>query len=193
MLFPFVAAYYSEKNRRKISELVVPNLDTAEHLWGARDSSQAFRNVLVGSPEQRGEIWQAWISNGEVRVRDVKENIVYSHHFNPALIAGDGWECYCFGAIIRGAGQQRSGECLPPIGRKQNLNVGAVNWCLVGIYDIPGNCLLRSAQYRACRIERCKAKCTRRIDNGHRCSCIGTTSTTVTHRNPEVHCSSNSR
>ena len=70
MLFPFVAAYYSEKNRRKISELVVPNLDTAEHLWGARDSSQAFRNVLVGSPEQRGEIWQAWISNGEVSITD---------------------------------------------------------------------------------------------------------------------------
>lgn len=70
MLFPFVAAYYSEKNRAKVSELIVPNLDTAEHLWGGIDSSQAFRNVLVGSPEQRGEIWQAWISNNEVSIAD---------------------------------------------------------------------------------------------------------------------------
>ena len=67
---PFSAAYYSAKNRQHISRLALPDLDTVEHLWGKSDSSLAFRNVLVGSPEQRGEIWQAWISSGEIELAD---------------------------------------------------------------------------------------------------------------------------
>lgn len=70
MLQPFTAAYYSEKNRAKLPQLTVADLDTAEHLWGGRDSSRSFRNVLVGPTEQRGEIWQAWISGGEIELSD---------------------------------------------------------------------------------------------------------------------------
>lgn len=50
----------------KIGALAVSDLDTVEHLWGSVDSSLAFRNVLVGPPEQRGELWQAWINASEV-------------------------------------------------------------------------------------------------------------------------------
>lgn len=53
-----------------LRHLIVSDLDTAEHLWGGRDSSRAFRNVLVGPTEQRGEVWQAWISSGEVDLAD---------------------------------------------------------------------------------------------------------------------------
>lgn len=70
MLHPFHAAYYSARNRAQLAQLVVSDLDTAEHLWGGRDSSKSFRNVLVGATEQRGEIWQAWISSGEVDLAD---------------------------------------------------------------------------------------------------------------------------
>lgn len=79
MLYPFLAAYYSEKNLAKIASLAVSDLDTAEHLWGARDSSLGFRNVLVGPPEQRGEIWQAWISAGEVVLADDPRYYVLHH------------------------------------------------------------------------------------------------------------------
>ncbi len=70
MLLPFSAAYYSAKNRSLLRQLIVSDLDTAEHLWGGRDSSRSFRNVLVGPTEQRGEIWQAWISSGEIDLAD---------------------------------------------------------------------------------------------------------------------------
>lgn len=70
MLYPFSAAYYSAKSRAKLNQLVTSDLDTAEHLWGDADSSKAFRNVLVGPPEQRGEIWQAWISSGAFDLSD---------------------------------------------------------------------------------------------------------------------------
>lgn len=70
MLHPFHAAYYSARNRAQLAQLVVSDLDTAEHLWGGRDSSKSFRNVLVGATEQRGEIWQAWISSGEIDLAD---------------------------------------------------------------------------------------------------------------------------
>jgi hypothetical protein len=70
MLHPFAAAYYSPKNRAQLAQLIVSDLDTAEHLWGGRDSSRSFRNVLVGPTEQRGEIWQAWITAGEVDLAD---------------------------------------------------------------------------------------------------------------------------
>jgi uncharacterized protein (DUF1015 family) len=70
MLYPFSAAYYSSKSRSKLAQLITSDLDTAEHLWGPADSSKAFRNVLVGPPEQRGEIWQAWISSGTVDLSD---------------------------------------------------------------------------------------------------------------------------
>jgi len=70
MLHPFVAAYYSAKNRTQLSQLIVADLDTAEHLWGGRDSSRSFRNVLVGPTEQRAELWQAWMSGGEIDLAD---------------------------------------------------------------------------------------------------------------------------
>jgi hypothetical protein len=70
LIRPFTAAYYSAKNRKQISALAVSDLDTAEHLWGGMDNSKAFRNVLLGSPERRGEIWQAWISAGEMELSD---------------------------------------------------------------------------------------------------------------------------
>jgi hypothetical protein len=70
MLHPFAAAYYSPKNRDLLAQLIVSDLDTAEHLWGGRDSSRSFRNVLVGPVEQRGEIWQAWVSGGEIELAD---------------------------------------------------------------------------------------------------------------------------
>lgn len=70
MLHPFHAAFYSARNRAQLAQLVVSDLDTAEHLWGGRDSSRSFRNVLVGATEQRGELWQAWISSGEVDLAD---------------------------------------------------------------------------------------------------------------------------
>jgi hypothetical protein len=61
-----------------LSQLVVSDLDTAEHLWGGRDSSKSFRNVLVGPTEQRGEIWQAWISSGELELAE-EENFYVLH------------------------------------------------------------------------------------------------------------------
>lgn len=74
MLHPFVAAYYSAKPRGRLAELTVSDLDTAEHLWGGPDRSRAFRNLLVGSPEQRGEAWQAWVSTGEI---ELAEEVAY--------------------------------------------------------------------------------------------------------------------
>lgn len=70
MLHPFQAAYYSAKHRPRLADLTVSDLDTAEHLWGGPDYSRAFRNVLVGFPEQRGEAWQAWISGGDIELSD---------------------------------------------------------------------------------------------------------------------------
>lgn len=70
MVHPFNAAYYSEKNRAELSSLAVSDLDTAEHLWGGPDNTRAFRNVLVGTPERRGETWQAWITMGDVEYSD---------------------------------------------------------------------------------------------------------------------------
>lgn len=70
MIHPFNAAYYSARNRAQLSQLVISDLDTAEHLWGGRDSSKSFRNVLVGATEARGEIWQAWISSREIDLAD---------------------------------------------------------------------------------------------------------------------------
>lgn len=70
MLNPFNAAFYSKKHRTNLSQLAVPDLDTADHLWGNRDSTFAFRNVLVGPPEHRGELWQAWISAGQFEMSD---------------------------------------------------------------------------------------------------------------------------
>ena len=94
MLLPFSAAYYSPKNRAVLSELIVADLDTAEHLWGGCDSSRSFRNVLVGPTEQRGEIWQAWISGGEVELTDSELFYVLhqSHRVEGKLI--DRWGIY---------------------------------------------------------------------------------------------------
>ncbi|RYZ98467.1 MAG: DUF1015 family protein, partial [Proteobacteria bacterium] len=70
MVYPFNAAFYSEKNRAQLSALAVADLDTAEHLWGGPDNTRAFRNVLVGTPERRGETWQAWITMGDIEYSD---------------------------------------------------------------------------------------------------------------------------
>ncbi len=78
MLQPFQAAYYSAKHRARLADLTVSDLDTAEHLWGGPDYSRAFRNVLVGFPEQRGEAWQAWISGGDIELSD--EQAFYALH-----------------------------------------------------------------------------------------------------------------
>jgi hypothetical protein len=78
LLHPFFAAHYSEKNLNRIASLAVSDLDSAEHLWGGRDSSLSFRNVLVGPPDQRGEIWQAWISSGEITLAE--ESRYYAVH-----------------------------------------------------------------------------------------------------------------
>ncbi len=94
MLHPFFAAFYSEKNRAQLSELAVTDLDTAEHLWGGPDSSRAFRNVLVGTPERRGEIWQTWITNAEMELAG--DPLLYVLH-NRQEIAGntiDRWALY---------------------------------------------------------------------------------------------------
>lgn len=78
MLHPFLAAYYSAKHRSRLADLTVSDLDTAEHLWGGPDYSRAFRNVLVGFPEQRGEAWQAWISAGDIELSD--DALFYALH-----------------------------------------------------------------------------------------------------------------
>lgn len=70
MLYPFNAAYYSAAHRPRIADLLVSDLDTAEHLWGGPDHSKAFRNLLVGLPEARGETWQSWITMGEMELTD---------------------------------------------------------------------------------------------------------------------------
>lgn len=69
-ILPFIAAYYSKKNRDRISSLAVADLDTSEHLWGDVDLNISFRNVLVGDPEKRGELWNAWIGAGEVEMAE---------------------------------------------------------------------------------------------------------------------------
>jgi len=67
---PFIAAYYAAKHRPNLSQLAVPDLDSAERVWGFRESPVAFRNVLVGNPETRGEIWQSWISSGQIEMNE---------------------------------------------------------------------------------------------------------------------------
>ncbi len=95
MLEPFFAAYYSKKNLQQISALAVSDLDSAEHLWGGTDNSRSFRNVLVGSPEKRGETWQAWISTGEIDLAE--ERILYILR-QSCEVEGkkiDRWGLYC--------------------------------------------------------------------------------------------------
>ncbi len=69
-LMPYQGLLYSERNRAQIGRLAVSDLDTAENLWGGADATLSFRNVLVGSQEQRSQIWQAWISAGELVMED---------------------------------------------------------------------------------------------------------------------------
>jgi hypothetical protein len=78
LIHPFYAAYYSADNRAQLSELALADLDTAEHLWGGPDNTRAFRNVLVGPPERRGEIWQSWISGGGIELSE--EPLYYVLH-----------------------------------------------------------------------------------------------------------------
>lgn len=94
MLHPFAAAYYSASNRERLASLAVPDLDTAENLWGGADSSRAFRNVLVGPPERRGEIWQAWVTAGEVELADDHLYYVLRHTQTVAGHPVDRWAVY---------------------------------------------------------------------------------------------------
>jgi len=81
-LTPFRAVRYSEKNQKNIGSLFVADLDTAEHLWGNADSSLSFRNLLVGPPEQRSQIWQAWLSSGDLELVDDPAFYVLSQEFS---------------------------------------------------------------------------------------------------------------
>lgn len=94
MLHPFAAAYYSKTNRANLAALAVADLDTAEHLWGGPDYSRAFRNVLIGPPERRGEIWQAWVSTGEVELADDHLYYVLHHEQNVEGRVIDRWAVY---------------------------------------------------------------------------------------------------
>jgi hypothetical protein len=94
LLHPFAAAYYSAKNRGQLTQLIVSDLDTADHLWGGPDSSKSFRNVLVGPTEQRGEIWQSWISSGDI---ELAENDYYYVLHQSQRVEGkriDRWAIY---------------------------------------------------------------------------------------------------
>lgn len=95
LLQPFAAAYYSLRNRKNISRLALPDLDSAEHLWGGGDDTKAFRNVLVGAPERRGEIWQAWISSGEIELSDDALFYVLKHTSETNGRAITRWALYC--------------------------------------------------------------------------------------------------
>jgi hypothetical protein len=95
LLQPFAAAFYSLKNRQQISSLAVADLDSAEHLWGGPDNTRAFRNVLVGEPERRGEIWHAWISGGEIELSDEPCYYVLRHRSETNGRQLDRWALYC--------------------------------------------------------------------------------------------------
>jgi hypothetical protein len=92
---PFVAAYYSKKCRSQIDRLAVTDLDTAEHLWGGIDSTIGFRNMLVGPPGQRGELWQQWITSGDMEIAD--DPAYYVLHTTQDLAGQriDRWALYC--------------------------------------------------------------------------------------------------
>jgi hypothetical protein len=95
LVYPFAAATYSHRHRAKLDQLAVPDLDTVDHLWGGVDSSRAFRNVLVGTPEKRGEIWQAWISGGDIDLADEQCFYVYRQR---EVLEGrtiDRWSLFC--------------------------------------------------------------------------------------------------
>ncbi len=76
---PFQAILYSQKNRKNISQLAIADLDSAQHLWGDVDSSLAFRNVLMGPVQQRGEIWQAWLSAKETELLEDPAYFIVNH------------------------------------------------------------------------------------------------------------------
>jgi len=94
VIHPFNAAYYSEKNRAQISSLAVSDLDTAEHLWGGPDNTRAFRNVLVGAPDRRGETWQAWITMGDIEYSDDALFYVLHHTQRLGKKSIDRWAVY---------------------------------------------------------------------------------------------------
>jgi hypothetical protein len=94
MIFPFQAAYYSKENRKSLSSLAVADLDTAEHLWGATDSSLAFRNVLVGSAEHRGEMWQAWIAGQQIELADTTAFYVLNQKHIEGSKSVDRWAIF---------------------------------------------------------------------------------------------------
>ncbi len=93
-LNPFSAVHYSKRNQKNIGRLVIADLDTAEHLWGSADSTLSFRNVLVGSVEQRTQIWQAWLSSGELEFNDEPAFFVLSQEFSVGGSVHKRWAVY---------------------------------------------------------------------------------------------------
>lgn len=76
---PFQAIVYSAKNRKKISELAVSDLDSAQSIWGNVDSTFSFRNVLVGSIVERGSMWQAWLGAKETELLEDPAYFIVQH------------------------------------------------------------------------------------------------------------------
>lgn len=79
---PLKGAYYSKKLRASMHEWAVPDLDTVESLWGSPDASNAFRNVLVGDPQRRAEIWQSWLLGGQMVVSEKDSFYLLRHDFS---------------------------------------------------------------------------------------------------------------
>lgn len=94
MFSEFQAALYAAKHRKNISQLTVADLDTPEHLWGALDSSLNFRNVLVGSADQKRELWQAWITSGDMEMREDYSFFVLHHRCELYGRKLDRWAIY---------------------------------------------------------------------------------------------------
>lgn len=75
-------AYYGKAERAKLAELAVPDLDTIEHLWGKPDTSAAYRNILVGDPNQRGELWQSWLASGRIQIAEKEALYILQQDFH---------------------------------------------------------------------------------------------------------------
>ncbi len=76
----FKGLYYSQRHRSKLSELIVPAWN-ADELWGKKESSLSFRNVLVGTSEECGAAWKEWIDNGEFTEDDEEAIYILRHKF----------------------------------------------------------------------------------------------------------------
>lgn len=67
---PIHAAHYAKAYRSNINRLAVKDLDSAQNIWGQVDQTYAFKNILVGSPQSRRDIWQSWTHGGVIEFKD---------------------------------------------------------------------------------------------------------------------------